>query len=53
MYFGGTLPETNSEFTVYPLKMHGWKTFSFPFGMAYFSGCYVVILLFWEEKPTI
>ena len=31
---GCTLPKTNSSH----LKMDGWNTFSFPFGMAYFQG---------------
>ena len=30
-YVGNTLPETNSSH----LKMDGWNTFSFPFGIAY------------------
>ena len=36
-----TLPETNSS----QIKMDGWKTFSFPFGMSYFhlfSGAFAV-----------
>ncbi len=33
-----TLPETNSS----PPRMDGWKTFSFPFGTAYFAGASAV-----------
>ncbi len=32
-----TLPETNSEFTPETQKLDLWKTFSFPFRMAFYS----------------
>jgi len=31
-------PRNDQETSNYTLKMEGWNTFSFPFGMAYFEG---------------
>ena len=41
------------KLTFSPLKMDGWNTFSFPFGMAYFQGRAVSFreCIFWGANP--
>ena len=47
------LPETNSAARLH-LKMDGWKTFSFPFGMVNFQGLLLLVFsgrVFLPENP--